>query len=246
MARCNWYIYGIFYLFYNIANSYYNLELMVKRKLLQIAVDGVAGSGKTTIAKKLADYYGFYHFSTGNIFRSFALVLHNETNLTPKNVKKKIRKVSIKIIKNKIILNGKNVSNLLFDPKISKIASLISGQKYVRKKYRKIIKKISKQEKIILDGRDIGTVVLPRAKYKFFFLASPEIRAKRRLAQLKLSLSHLKKITVAIKERDAEDTKRSISPLKPAKDAIVIDTTKLTITKIFNKIVKHMNEYKSK
>ena len=217
---------------------------MLKKQRLQIAIDGVAGSGKTTIAKKLANYLGFYHFSTGNIFRSFALILHNDVNLEAKNVKKKIKNVSLKIIKNKIILNGKDVSNLLFDPKISKIASLISGQKYVRKKYRKLIKKISKQEKIILDGRDIGTVILPKAKYKFFFVASPEIRAKRRLGQLKLSLSNLKKTIDAIKKRDIEDTKRSISPLKPAKDAIIINTSKLTITKLFDFVVKNISECK--
>ena len=218
---------------------------MLKKQRLQIAIDGVAGSGKTTIAKKLANYLGFYHFSTGNIFRSFALILHNDVNLEAKNVKKKIKNVSLKIIKNKIILNGKDVSNLLFDPKISKIASLISGQKYVRKKYRKLVKKISKQEKIILDGRDIGTVILPKAKYKFFFVASPEIRAKRRLGQLKLSLSNLKKTIDAIKKRDIEDKKRSISPLKPAKDAIIVDTSKLTITKVFNFVVKNISECKN-
>lgn len=218
---------------------------MLKKQRLQIAIDGVAGSGKTTIAKKLANYLGFYHFSTGNIFRSFALILHNDVNLEAKNVKKKIKNVSLKIIKNKIILNGKDVSNLLFDPKISKIASLISGQKYVRKKYRKLIKKISKQEKIILDGRDIGTVILPKAKYKFFFVASPEIRAKRRIGQLKLSLSNLKKTIDAIKKRDIEDKKRSISPLKPAKDAIIVDTSKLTITKVFNFVVKNISECKN-
>ena len=217
---------------------------MVKRQRLQIAVDGVASSGKTTIAKKLADYYGFYHFSTGNIFRSFALILHNETSLEPKNVKKQIKKNSLKIVKDKIILNNKDVTNLLFDPKISKIASLISGQKYVRKKYQKIIKKISKQERIILDGRDIGTVILPKAKYKFFFAASPEIRAKRRLKQLKLSLTNLKETIDAIKKRDVEDMKRSISPLKPAKDAIIVDTTKLTISKVFNFIIKNINEHR--
>ena len=218
---------------------------MFKKQRLQIAIDGVAGSGKTTIAKKLANYLGFYHFSTGNIFRSFALILHNDVNLEPKNVKKKIKKVSLKIIKNKIILNGKDVSNLLFEPKISKIASLISGQKYVRKKYRKLIKKISKQEKIILDGRDIGTVILPKAKYKFFFVASSEIRAKRRLGQLKLSLSNFKKAIDALKKRDVEDKKRSISPLKPAKDAIIVDTSKLTITKVFNFVVKKISECKN-
>ena len=218
---------------------------MLKKQRLQIAIDGVAGSGKTTIAKKLANYLGFYHFSTGNIFRSFALILHNDVNLEAKNVKKKIKNVSLKIIKNKIILNGKDVSNLLFDPKISKIASLISGQKYVRKKYRKLIKKISKQEKIILDGRDIGTVILPKAKYKFFFFFLSEIRAKRRLGQLKLSLSNLKKTIDAIKKRDIEDKKRSISPLKPAKDAIIVDTSKLTITKVFNFVVKNISECKN-
>lgn len=218
---------------------------MAKKQLLQIALDGGAGSGKTTIAKKLASYYGFYHFSTGNIFRSFALIVHNETNLSPKNVKKKIKKIPLKIIKDRIILNGKDVTDLLSEPKISKIASLISAQKYVRKKYRKLIKKISKQEKIILDGRDIGTVVLPHAKHKFFFIASPEIRAKRRLAQLKLSSSNLKKIVDAIKKRDADDTKRSISPLKPAKDAVIIDTSKLTITQVFNRVVKNINAHKN-
>ena len=217
---------------------------MLKRQRLQIAIDGVAGSGKTTIAKKLANYLGFYHFSTGNIFRSFALILHNETSFEPKKVKKQIKKATLKIVKNKIILNGKDVTNLLFDPKISKIASLISGQKYVRKKYQKLIKKISKQEKIILDGRDIGTVILPKAKYKFFFVASPEIRAKRRLEQLKLSLSNLKKTIDAIKKRDIEDTKRSISPLKPAKDAIIINTSKLTITEVFDFVVKNIRECK--
>lgn len=244
MTECNCYFYCIFYLLYNTIHSHYILRLMLKRQRLQIAIDGVAGSGKTTIAKKLANYLGFYHFSTGNIFRSFALILHNETSFEPKKVKKQIKKATLKIVKNKIILNGKDVTNLLFDPKISKIASLISGQKYVRKKYQKLIKKISKQEKIILDGRDIGTVILPKAKYKFFFVASPEIRAKRRLEQLKLSLSNLKKTIDAIKKRDIEDTKRSISPLKPAKDAIIINTSKLTITEVFDFVVKNISECK--
>ena len=206
-------------------------------KLLQIAIDGPASSGKTTIAQKLAKYLKIKHLSTGNIFRCFALKVKKINYSNPKKVKEIIEKINLTFKNNKFYLDNKDVTSLLNNETIGHVASTISQQKFVRQKYEKITKEIIRNKSIILDGRDIGTIIIPKTKYKFYLNASLNIRAQRRLRQLKLNPSKIKTISKALLKRDNSDKKRKLAALKIAKNAIVINTDNKTISEIM-KIIK--------
>lgn len=215
---------------------------MFKNKLNQIAIDGVSGCGKSTIAKKLALHYNFYYLSTGKIFRSFAYYLKDIDFTNEKLTKKYLKKIQLEIKENQFILFKKNITKFLISNEIGDIASKIAKQPFVRKKYEKIIKKIAKSEKIILEGRDITTVILPHAKYKFFLTASSTIRAKWRLKELNLPNSQLKTMIKKIENRDLVDTNRELSPLKKTKNAIEINTSKMNIDQVVNCIIKKISD----
>ena len=206
---------------------------------MQIAIDGPAGSGKSTVAKKIAEKLNIIYIDTGAMYRAITLKL--------KDIDKKIyeqacNNTNIEFINNKIFLDGKDVSSQIRSEEISKLTSDISKIDFVRKKLVSIQKEIADKNSVVMEGRDITTVVLPDADYKFYLSASPQIRAKRRTLQLKekgLNADY-EEILRDIKKRDNNDIKRENSPLKVADDAIVIDSSNLTADESIEKILSYI------
>lgn len=210
----------------------------------QIAIDGPAGAGKSTIAKVLAKKLGFIYIDSGAMYRACTLFLIKNNCLKKKEneIKKKIRDIKIEFIKrNKeqlVFLNGKNISKEIRLQDVTKNVSHIAAMKCIREEMVKRQKQYGKNGSIIMDGRDIGTAVFKDANLKIYLTASPEIRAKRR----KLDLDRLKErsniidLIKDIQRRDHLDSSRSISPLSKAQDAVVIDSSYLNINEVIEKI----------
>lgn len=206
---------------------------------MQIAIDGPAGSGKSTVAKKIAEKLNIIYIDTGAMYRAITLKLKD---IDKKYYQEACNNTNIEFINNKIFLDGKDVSSQIRSEEISKLTSDISKIDFVRKKLVSIQKEIADKNSVVMEGRDITTVVLPDADYKFYLNASPEIRAKRRTLQLKekgLNADY-EAILRDIKKRDNNDIKRENSPLKVADDAIVIDSSNLTADESIEKILSYI------
>lgn len=197
-----------------------------------IAVDGPSGSGKSTISKEIAEILGISYIDTGAMYRILALYL-KENNLEFR--KEILKNINIKQEKNFFYLNGRDVSKLIRENDIAKMASDISKLKEVREYMVEEQRKLGKEKSIILDGRDITTVVFPNADYKFYLTASLEQRAKRRY--LENNKVDFEVLLEDMKKRDYQDSTRKNSPLKIAKDAIIIDTTNMTEKEVVNKML---------
>ena len=208
-----------------------------------IAIDGPSASGKSTTAKGVSNKLGFTHLDTGSMYRAVTLGLSNE-NIMFNDLNQVIRylkDLNIKFEHNgDIVLNGVNVSNFIRTVEISSKVSMISAIPEIRKKMVEIQRNIAGDTDCVLEGRDIGTVVFPKADYKFFLIADIDIRAQRRLLELRQrnEVITIEEIISNIKIRDELDSQRSHSPLKQAKDAIEIDTSLLTINQQIEKIVE--------
>lgn len=211
--------------------------------MISIAIDGPSGSGKSTISKEVAQKLGFLHIDTGALYRAIAYyVLENKIPVD--KVPEVLNKINIDLKfqdgKQLVFLNGKNVSGKIRTPEISALTSQISKIKEVREFLLKTQRNLSKENNVIMDGRDIGTTVLPDAKVKIFLTASSETRAKRRHLQLLQSGVNCEysEILKNVIERDNQDMNRKISPLKKADDAILLDTSNLTFSESIDKIVE--------
>lgn len=222
--------------------------LFKKKNLLQIAVDGTAGSGKSTVSRQIAKYYKIGYLSTGAIFRCFALAIQKKSNndcLNSKATKKIIKKTHLKFLNNRFYLDNKDVSKEICQETIGQIASVISQQLFVRKYYEKITRKIIKNKSFVIEGRDIGTIILPKVKYKFYLDASIKVRAKRRALQLKKLKLPFKisqqSISENLKLRDDRDKQRNLAALTIAKDAVVINTDNKKINEIVSLIINKIS-----
>ena len=212
--------------------------------MIEIAIDGTAASGKGTLSKSLAQKYGFPHLDTGLMYRAIAYRLLS---------KKKISEKELEILSSKI---AKEIECEAINPKylrsekIGSMASKIAKFTQIREilKFKQIEYANESKKKFggcILDGRDIGTVILPNAQFKFFITASIEVRAKRRLLEKNISYLHekndkcmLQSLIVDMRERDELDMTRTLSPLAPAKDAIVIDTSSINADELILLVTK--------
>jgi len=221
---------------------------MLKKPHILIAIDGPAGAGKTTIAKKVAKELGVLYLNTGAMYRAAGLYAyeHNIDPLDNESVLTFLSQIDIDVeYKNgeqQTMLNGKNVNAKLSNDTISEYASKISSIHAVREKMVAIQQALSKKQSLIIDGRDIGTVVLPNATHKFFLDASVEIRAKRRYDEYILKNNdnvNYEEILYDMKERDFRDTTREHSPLKKADDAIYIDSSYMTIEEVVSNILSY-------
>ena len=211
---------------------------------IAIAIDGPAGAGKSTIAKIIANKFNLMYINTGFMYRAVTLkALRN--NISASNIDEictLIQNTDIYFEGDDLILDGENVSHYLTMPNISKNVSSFASISEIRKKLVKEMQKMAEKNDVIMDGRDIGTVVLKNAKYKFFLTATAEERATRRYDELLkkgLQVSY-DEILEDIKKRDHLDTNRDVDPLKKAKDAIEIDTTGLGIEDVANKISQYI------
>lgn len=207
-----------------------------------IALDGPSGSGKSTIANILAKKLKISYLNTGSMYRALTLYfLENGIENEDQIDLNLLKNIKIDINEDRVFLNGKDVSEEIRNKIVTENVSWVSSIPLVRKYLVDLQRKISENKSIILDGRDIGTVVFPNAKYKFFLVASSEIRAKRRYEQNEIDKS-LEEIQKDIEKRDYIDSHREISPLKKADDAIEIDSSNLTIDETIDEILEKMDK----
>ena len=207
-----------------------------------IALDGPSGSGKSTIANILANKLKISYLNTGSMYRALTLYfLENNIKNESEIDLDLLKKINIDIKGDRVFLNGKDVSKEIRNKIVTENVSWVSSISKVRQHLVEMQRNISKNKSIILDGRDIGTVVFPDAKYKFFLTASSEVRAKRRFEQNEIDKS-LEEIQKDIEKRDYIDSHRKISPLKKAKDAIEIDSSNLTIDQTIDVILARMDK----
>ena len=207
-------------------------------KTYSIAIDGPAGAEKSTIARRLASELGYHYVDTGAIYRTVAYFM-DLLGISPKDVdgvERYIDELTIEIEYDEegvqhMMMNGMDVSADIRTQDISQKASLISAHAVVRDVLLDMQRAVARKHNVIMDGRDIGTVVLPRADVKIFLTADPAVRAKRRYDELiaKGQKADLQRIQKEIEQRDYQDTHREIAPLKQAKDAVKVDTSDLDI-----------------
>lgn len=216
--------------------------------MYNIAIDGPAGAGKSSIAKALSKKLGFIYIDTGAMYRAVALFfLENGIKDSSDNeIDKLLDELDINIKytdgEQRVFLNNVDVSDKLRQEEIGKLASRFSALKSVREKLVALQRKLAKKENVIMDGRDIGTVVLPNADIKIYLSAGSKVRAKRRYLELiekgfdKAALDE-KAIENEIIKRDEADMNREISPLKKAEDAYCLDTSDMTFNEVVSKIL---------
>lgn len=214
--------------------------------ILHIAVDGPAGSGKSTVAKIIAERLKITYLDTGAMYRAitFAALTAAIDLYDAQALKTIVDKIDLKINPTAIYVDGVDVTEAIRTPEVTQNVSVVSMDPYVRTEMVNMQRKIASGQSVIMDGRDIGTVVLPDANYKFFLVADPVERAKRRLIELKAKgfNTSLEALTDEIVKRDALDSGREVSPLRKASGAIEIDTTFMTIEEVVAFIIDAIKE----
>ena len=211
----------------------------------QVAIDGPAGSGKSTISKKVCSILGFVHIDTGAMYRAVTLeALNRGVDLEDPNSYDFLDEISIVYENDKILLNGKSVGREIRSTRVADNVSTVAKMAVVRHKMVELQQKAAQHGKIIMDGRDIGYVVLPNANVKIFLTASVEERAKRRFLENQLAgkKETYEEILENIISRDFKDSNRDLNPLRQASDAILLDTTTLTIDEVVMEIVRIIKE----
>jgi len=207
-----------------------------------VAIDGPAGAGKSTVAKKLAAHLGVAYINTGSLYRALALAAV-EAGLDPNEDLPKdfLAAQHLKFRGETLFLNGTAPGDALRSAECAANASLVSKQPEVRKFLLSVQRDAAKEQWIVMEGRDIGTVIFPDARIKFFVTASLEERAKRRLAQQGeiAAGADLDSVMADIRRRDERDAKRETAPLRPAEDAVMVDTTGLTIDEVVELLARH-------
>lgn len=218
--------------------------------MVAVAIDGPAGAGKSTIARQAAKALGFIYVDTGALYRAIGLyALQNGVDLSsePKveNMLSNI-KVELSFIDGDqhVLLCGRDVSQEIRTPEVSIAASNVSAIPFVRAFLFDLQQEMAKTHNVVMDGRDIGTVVLPHAQLKIFLTASPEERATRRYQELlqKGVQVNYEDVLKDLKERDYQDSHREISPLKPAEDAVKVDTTACTLQQSIDRVIDLIKE----
>ena len=216
--------------------------------MINVAIDGPAGAGKSTVAKAAAKKLGFIYVDTGALYRTVGVNALRK-GIDPKDaeeVKSTLDDIDVSLGfvdgSQHVFLNGEDVSEEIRLPASSMAASAVSAIPEVREFLLSLQRDIAKKNNCLMDGRDIGTVILPDAQYKFFFTASAEIRADRRCKELKEKgiPADYETVLAEIKERDYNDSHRETAPLKQADDAVLIDSSYMTIEEAVDKIVSYI------
>jgi cytidylate kinase len=211
-----------------------------------IAIDGPAGAGKSTVAKKLADKLGIHYLDTGAMYRAFTLhVLKNYLNFDNlEKIKELLKTFELDISGDTVRIGNVSVNREIRNEEVTSRVSYISSLDFVRKKMVDLQREIGKNRDIVAEGRDIGTVVFPYTKFKFYLDATVEERAQRRIKDEKNQgqTDDVAKMMERIEKRDAYDSSRKISPLKKADDAFYIDSTHMTVDEVCEYIIGKFRE----
>ncbi len=221
-----------------------------------IAIDGPAGTGKSTATRRLADRLGFVHIDTGALYRAIAWLVLERMKVVPGNdfaavamdiagqVHLEFRRQATKNPANRVFANGQDVTDYIRTPEVTMTASQVSSIPQVRASLLGLQRRLGCQGKSILEGRDIGTVVFPDADVKFFLNASVDERAKRRLIELEAAGSDapsFEEVRSQIEARDRIDSTRAVAPLKKASDSIEVDTSQMTLDQVVDTMEKWVN-----
>lgn len=219
-------------------------------KTIQIAIDGPAGAGKSTISKTLAKELGYMYIDTGALYRTVGLHVYRkniglkETERMPGALSD--MQVEMKYVDGQqhVLLCGEDVTGLIRTPEMSMYASAVSAVPQVRQALLDMQRQLAQTYDVIMDGRDIGTVVLPQAQIKIFLTATPEDRAQRRYLELQKKDPSIRfeDVLADLIERDHNDSTRAIAPLRPAEDAILVDTTGCTLEQAVQKMLDVVKE----
>jgi cytidylate kinase len=212
---------------------------------INIAIDGPSGAGKSTLAKSVAKALGIYYLDTGAMYRAvaYAAIKQGVDISNPDEVAELAAKVNLTTEyengEQKVLLSGEDVMPYIRTPEISRAASDISAYPCVRLKLVEMQREVAKKYDVVLDGRDIGTYVLPDAKYKFFLTADIEERAKRRYLENKNKGidKEYAEVLSEMEQRDKNDSTRSLAPLKKADDAVLIDTTNMSAREVLDAVL---------
>ena len=223
----------------------------MNNEIFSIAIDGPAGSGKSTVAKLLSKKLGILFLSTGSLYRALGLKCKN-LGLDPKSEEdaQKILNSQIDVVykdgQQIVVLDNQDVTDQISTEEIGSFASLISQHKCIREKCVEIQRQIASKQNMVVDGRDIGSVVLPNAKYKFYLDANLDERAKRRYKDLVIKNPKITfdEVREDLKERDYNDIHRKLSPLLLCDDAVKIDSSLLNIEQVVDEFIKIINERK--
>ncbi len=212
-----------------------------------IAIDGPAGAGKSTIAKAVAKSLGYYYVDTGALYRglAFGLMQKGVPFADEKAVEKEIQNLDVELLYEngvqKVFCNGQDCSALIRTSEIGEGASVISQYASVREKLLDLQRNVARQHSCVMDGRDIGSVVLPHANKKFYLTASAEVRARRRTLEFreKGEPANYEAVLEEVKKRDERDMNRAVAPLKQVEDAIFIDSSDLNIEEVVDRILAY-------
>jgi len=215
-----------------------------------ITIDGPSGAGKSTVSRKLAEKMGYLYLDTGAMYRACALKAF-KLGLDPsreEDAQKVVSDLKLELVPRgnqiRLFLDGEDITEKIRTEEVGMGASKISQHRVVREKLWELQRKLGEQGGVVAEGRDMGTVVFPDADYKFFLTASLEERARRRYQELlqrgeKVELEQIKK---EVEKRDAQDSQRDLAPLKPAPEAILIDTTHLNVDQVVDLILKKIHQ----
>jgi cytidylate kinase len=213
---------------------------------MNIAIDGPAGAGKSTVAQKVAERLDHVYIDTGSMYRALAwAVLHNDIPVEDEQaVSELLRNSRIELQRindnQRVFWNGSDITHYIRTPEVSQYASIVASYASVREQMLSLQRKMAEQGNVVMDGRDIGTHILPDAEVKIFLTASIRERAERRLKEL-LAKGHqtdLAELEAEIAERDKRDMEREVAPLRQAEDAVLVDTTGLTIDQVVDRILQ--------
>ncbi len=209
---------------------------------MQIAIDGPAGSGKTSVAQALAKELGFIHLDTGAMFRALSVILSEEGIREEDRISERLAQTDLQMIPEGVSIDGRSLIEELRTEEADREVSYYSQLKVVRDWLLDKQRTLSAEHDVIMDGRDIGTVVLPHADLKVFLVASKEVRALRRAIQSG-RLDDYADILADIERRDKVDSERRLAPLKPADDAVIIDTSALNFDEVLE-LIRNLVEEK--
>ncbi len=218
--------------------------------MFSVAIDGPSGAGKSSVAKKIAENFKIMYLDTGALYRAigYYFIRNNLDYKNGKMVEENLNKISLDIKfsngKQIVFINGEDVTSKIRTNEVSMAASAISSVKATREFLIDTQREIAKKNSVVMDGRDIGTVILPKADVKIFLTASLEERTRRRFEELNKVNNNIKyeEVFNQMRERDFNDTNRKVAPLRPAEDAVIFDSTKLEFEQVVSELTNIIKE----